>query len=152
MTFRNDDVRNTIDRELVDMINVFTKNKIPLTLAVEPSNLTKEVTDWLVEVKKEYTNLIEIMQHGYDHSIKNKIRKGEFGGQRNYEEQFNDIKRGKELMNQHFGALWFEAFNYPYGEYNSAAMTAVNDNGFRWYTLILMLNYRAEYFINLVIC
>jgi peptidoglycan/xylan/chitin deacetylase (PgdA/CDA1 family) len=34
-------------------------------------------------------------------------------------------------MNKYFGNLWFEAFNYPYGEYNPAAMKAANDCGYK---------------------
>lgn len=131
MTFRNDDVRNTLDKELIELVDIFTTNKVPITLAVEPANLTIEVVEWLKEIKIKFPEYIEIMQHGYDHSHKNKIRKGEFGGQRTYEEQYKDISHGKELMNKYFGNLWFEAFNYPYGEYNPAAMKAANDVGYK---------------------
>lgn len=131
MTFRNDDVRSTIDKELVEMLNIFTSNKVPLTLAVEPANLTQEVVDWLLEKKNIFPNYVEIMQHGYDHTVKNKIRTGEFGGQRSYEEQYKEIMHGKEIMNNYFGDNWFEAFNYPFGEYNPAAMKAANDCGYK---------------------
>ena len=131
MTFRNDDVRGKVDKELEEMVKIFIDNKIPLTLAVEPINLTDEVVKWLLAVKKESPSYIEIMQHGYDHTVKNKIRTGEFGGQRTYDEQYKEIHHGKELMNNYFGDQWFEAFNYPFGEYNPAAMQAASDCGFK---------------------
>lgn len=131
MTFRNDDVRGTIDKELVEMVDIFTGNEVPLTLAVEPANLSQEVVDWLIEIKNKFPKYIELMQHGYDHTVKNTIRTGEFGGQRTYEEQFEEIKKGKQLMDNYFGDLWFHAFNYPFGEYNPAAMKAANDCGFK---------------------
>ncbi len=71
------------------------------------------------------------MQHGYDHKVKNRKEKGEFGGQRTYKEQFEDIKIGKDLMDKWFGNLWFPAFNFPYAPYNPAAIKAVNDCGYK---------------------
>lgn len=129
--FRNDDVRGALDNSLVQITDLFIKHRIPITHAVEPANVTPEVVEWLLSVKQTNPDLIEIMQHGYDHSIKNKQQKGEFGGQRTYEEQYDDIKRGKELMNRYFGSQWFECFNFPYAPYNLAAIKAVNDVGFK---------------------
>lgn len=129
--FRNDDVRNKLDYSLIEITNIFMEKGIPITHAVEPANITEEVVSWLNSIKKQYPNLIEIMQHGYDHKHKNKIKKGEFGGQRGYEEQFKDIEDGKTLMDKYFGDLWFPAFNFPYGPYNPAAMKAVHDCGFK---------------------
>ena len=129
--FRNDDVRHTLDKTLIEITNIFIRNKIPLTHAVEPANVSKEVIEWLLFVKKKYPDIIEIMQHGYDHKIRNKFQKGEFGGQRNYAEQYKDIKAGKELMDKYFGNLWFPAFNFPYTQYNPEATKAVNDCDFK---------------------
>jgi peptidoglycan/xylan/chitin deacetylase (PgdA/CDA1 family) len=128
--FRNDDLRDKLDDSLIEITEIFIKNNIPLVHAVEPANITPEVVDWLVKIKQKKTDLIEIMQHGYDHKLKNKFKKGEFGGQRTYEEQLKDIKAGKLLMDKYFGDLWFPAFNFPYGPYNPAAIKAVNDCGF----------------------
>lgn len=129
--FRNDDIRNNLDDSLVKITKIFVEKNIPITHAIEPANVTKKVVDWLIEVKKKYPDLIEIMQHGYDHGHKNKIKKGEFGGQRSYEDQYKDIKAGKDLMDEYFGNLWFPAFNFPYGTYNPEAIRAVNDCGFK---------------------
>lgn len=139
--FRNDDVRQTLDEPLIEITNVFISNKIPITHAVEPANVSKEVINWLNSIKKAHPDLIEIMQHGYDHKIKNKFQKGEFGGQRNYEEQYNDIKTGKELMEKYFENLWFPAFNFPYAPYNPAAIRAVNNCGFK----VLNSHYNSKF-------
>ena len=129
--FRNDDVRNILDESLVELTMLFISHEIPITHAVEPANISKEVVKWLISVKKQFPSLIDIMQHGYDHTVKNKTRKGEFGGQRSYEEQFIEIKKGKEIMDDWFGDLWFPAFNFPYAPYNPEAIKAVNDCGFK---------------------
>jgi hypothetical protein len=158
--FRNDDVRGTLDKSLVEITNLFIQHKICITHAVEPANVTIEVSDWLMEMKKKNPGLIEIMQHGFDHSVKNKEKMGEFGGQRTYQEQYEDINRGYELMNQWFDEQWFHAFNFPFGPYNPEAMQALADNHFLvvngscgndwkrnlFYTAAHML--RKEYFLG----
>ncbi len=130
MFFRNDDVRDTLDDSLIELTEIFIRHNIPITHAVEPANITPEVIKWLKEIKRKHPGIIEIMQHGYDHKIKNKQKKGEFGGQRTYKEQYDEISAGKDLMNKYFGDLWFEAFNFPYAPYNPEAIKAVDDSKF----------------------
>jgi hypothetical protein len=110
---------------------MFIKRRIPITHAVEPANIAPPVVEWLLHFKNEYPDLVEIMQHGYDHTVKNQRQIGEFGGQRTYGEQYADIRSGKDLMNHHFGDQWFECFNFPYAPYNPAAIRAVNDVGYK---------------------
>lgn len=129
--FRNDDVRDQLDDSLIDITNIFINKNIPITHAVEPANITKNVADWLNNIKNKFPDYVDIMQHGYDHTIKNKFKKGEFGGQRGYKEQFIDIKNGKDLMNKWFGESWFPAFNFPYAPYNPAAIQAVDDLNYK---------------------
>ena len=129
--FRNDDVRDTLDSSLIKITELFIKHNIPITHAVEPANISPQVTKWLIETKQKYPDLIEIMQHGYDHKVKNSQKKGEFGGIRSYSEQYNEILKGKELMTLYFGDLWFQAFNFPFAPYNLAAIKALNDCGFK---------------------
>jgi peptidoglycan/xylan/chitin deacetylase (PgdA/CDA1 family) len=131
MIFRNDDVRESLDDSLIAVTNIFTSNNIPITHAVEPANVSNKVVEWILKEKSKFPRLIEITQHGYDHKIKNKIIKGEFGGQRTYEEQYDDISKGKELMNKYFGDLWFEGINFPFGVYNPDTIKAVNNVGYK---------------------
>ena len=129
--FRNDDVRNRLDNSLSQITDLFIKYNIPICHAVEPANVTQEVVDWLNYVKKMRPDLIEIIQHGFDHKIKNKSDRGEFGRKRTYNEQFHDIKLGQELMNKYFDNSWFEAFSFPYGIYNSNTLTILDKLNFK---------------------
>ncbi len=131
MYFRNDDVRHNLDDSLIKITNLFISHGIPITHAVEPANISSEVVIWLTNVKMQHPQLINIIQHGYDHTIKNKLIKGEFGGQRTYKEQLMDIKKGKEIMDSLFGSLWFPAFSFPYSPYNPEAIEALNDCGYK---------------------
>lgn len=134
--FRNDDVRGEKDESLVKLIEIFIDQQVPISLAVEPANLSAKVVDWLLFLKNAYPELIEIVQHGYAHKLHyihdkgGKIRKGEFGGNRTYEEQCQDILSGKQLMHEYFGNQWFPLFVFPYSGRNSAAIKALDSNGF----------------------
>jgi peptidoglycan/xylan/chitin deacetylase (PgdA/CDA1 family) len=128
--FRNDDVRNSLDESLIKITDIFIRHGIPISHAVEPANVTQQVVDWLLNKKKEYPGIIEIVQHGYDHSKKAITTSGEFGGSRNYEEQYKDIAEGKALLDKYFGTKWFPAFTFPYGAYNYETLRALKALGY----------------------
>ncbi len=129
--FRNDDVRECLDQELITLVDIFSKANVPISLAVEPANVTQEVVNWLLEKKKTYPDLIELIQHGYDHNKNLKYPKGsEFGKTRTFEDQYADIQKGKQLMNKYFKDEWFPAMAFPYGCYNAAALTALDKSAF----------------------
>lgn len=139
--FRNDDIRGSLDKELIDIHDLFVRRNVPIIHAVEPANVTPEVVAWLLQQSAKHPEILSLMQHGYDHTIKNKEKKGEFGGQRGYQEQYDDIAKGKVLMNQYFGDQWFEAFNFPYAPYNAEAISALDDVGY----LVLNSHYNCEW-------
>lgn len=134
---RNDDVRGTLDESLIKITDLCILKEIPISHTVEPTNVSQNVVDWLLKVKTESPNLIEIVQHGYEHKLNyqrvvgGKLKKGEFGGTRSYEEQFTEITRGKEFLDKYFGDNWFPLFTFPYGARNNAALKAVSDAGFK---------------------
>lgn len=124
--FRNDDV-NELTPELIAVSEIFFAAGIPIIHAVEPGNLTDACVDWLIEKKLQHGRLLEIMQHGYNHT---KHQSGEFGGTRSYREQYDDLRRGREIMERRFGEHWYPAVNFPYGPYNQATIRAVDDLGY----------------------
>lgn len=124
--FRNDDV-NELTPELIAISELLFAEGIPIIHAVEPGNVTDACVDWLLEKKARHGRLLEIMQHGYNHT---KHFSGEFGGKRAYQEQYDDLRRGREIMNRRFGDRWFPAVNFPYGPYNQATIRAVDDLGY----------------------
>lgn len=129
--FRNDDVRQTLDQSLIDLTMLCIKHNVPISHAVEPANIKPEVSEWLICVKKQFPHLIEIIQHGYDHNLENPEQKMEFGGERNYQEQYDDIKKGKEIMDHIFGKLWDPIFTFPYGTFNAHTLQAIDDLGYK---------------------
>lgn len=128
--FRNDDVRNVLDESLINLTELCLRNKVPISHAVEPANVSMEVIKWLIDQKKLHPELIEIIQHGYNHNLLNPNLKMEFGGSRGFEDQLNDLIKGKDLMDQHFGKLWSPIFSFPYGTYNQHTLKAINKLGY----------------------
>lgn len=125
--FRNDDV-NTLDSELVEITRRLTEQGVPLTHAVEPANLAPETAAWLLAEKAKAPRLVEIMQHGYDHMLR---EKGEFGGRRPYQSQLDDLRRGRRILEERFGDAFFPCLNFPFGPYNAASMRAADAVGYR---------------------
>jgi peptidoglycan/xylan/chitin deacetylase (PgdA/CDA1 family) len=123
--FRNDDVRGSLDKSLVRLTDIFVERKISISHAVEPANISTEVAQWLLAMKNRYPKYIDIIQHGYDHNLRNPLSKYEFGADRSFESQLDDILRGKMIMNSLFGEKWVPIFTFPYGSYNSDTLKAL---------------------------
>lgn len=126
--FRNDDLRDVLDAELINITELFIKHKIPIIHAVEPFNISKEVSDWLYDIKKKYPDLIEIIQHGYHHNLNNQFDYGmEFGDKRSYNDQYDDLQKGSTQMDTLFSDQWEKIMTFPYGSYNRNTLKAIND-------------------------
>lgn len=128
---RNDDVRNELDNSLVNITDLCLKYGACISHAVEPANVSTEVINWLKSIKHSFPSFIEIIQHGYDHNIKMKYPYGyEFGGDRNFESQYLDLRAGLELMDDYFGNQWERIITFPYGAFNHDTLKAVNKLGY----------------------
>ncbi len=125
--FRNDDV-NILDPELVEVTRRCTEQGVPISHAVEPANVTDEAVAWLRDQKVRDPRLIEITQHGYDHELRDR---GEFGGDRSYEDALADLERGRDILLEKFDGDFLSALNFPFGIYNQNAMRAADATGFR---------------------
>ncbi|MFH1119565.1 MAG: DUF2334 domain-containing protein [Bacteroidota bacterium] len=128
--FRNDDVRDKLDESLIRLTEVCMKHGVSISHAVEPANVSEEVVDWLISQKKQFPGLVEIIQHGYDHNLANPGQKMEFGGNRSFDDQYKDLKKGKETMDRLFGDLWSPIFTFPYGTYNLSTLKAIDQLGY----------------------
>jgi len=129
---RNDDVRSTLDPSLVYLSEQIIQHNLIISHAVEPSNISKEVVDWLLTLHQKHPQNIEIIQHGFDHSIKTVAPvRGEFGRGRSFEEQKNDIQKGSELMDQYFEKYWNRIFSFPYGTYDLNTLKALENCRFK---------------------
>lgn len=128
--FRNDDVRDILDKSLIDFTDMFIKFGFPVSHAVEPGNLSEEVAEYLTNLISKHPDLIEIIQHGFNHNKNNPTIKMEFGGTRDFRSQLKDINEGKVIMDNYFGKSWTHVFTFPYGTYNQATLQALDYIGY----------------------
>ena len=129
---RNDDVRHIIEPELEVFMDIIERQKVPVSLAVEPENITQPVINYLLAKHSFNPHLIEIIQHGLNHNIHQQYPYGiEFGGFRDYVSQMEDLQKGYALMDNIFGNKWNKILTFPYGSYNYETLQAVEDLGYK---------------------
>lgn len=129
--FRNDDIRDTLDDELVVITDICVRNKYPIWLAIEPENVSENVCEWLIKKKKESPDFVFLIQHGLNHNRENQYPdKTEFGWNRSYEDQFESLYIGKKLMDTKFNSLWTPIISFPYGAFNNETLIAASKIGY----------------------
>ena len=129
--FRNDDP-DTFEfgdkrTELRQLTDLFYEMEVPLIHACVPKTITDETVEYFKELKRKNPDLIEFVQHGYQHQL---YVTGEFDETRTYDEQYNDIKRGQEILKEKFGDLLFNGFVFPFGGYADYSMKIIDELGF----------------------
>ena len=134
--FRNDDVRSIVDNSLTELNNLFLELKIPVSHAVEPANISTESAEYLKNLKIDQPELVDIIQHGYNHKTNFDYRKfgkrirGEFGGLNTDEEEFDKLSKGKFIMDKMFPGIWTPVITFPFGSYNSNSIIAADRLGY----------------------
>lgn len=128
--FRNDDV--WVMTRKFEMINkIFLMKKIPLHHSVIPINISESSSKKFIDIKAKNPEIIEYGQHGYSHkNYGNENVKFEFLG-RSYEMQMQDIKNGKEIIENKLGPEACSVFTPPFHKYDENTLKAVNGLGFK---------------------
>lgn len=94
-----------------------------------PGKVEKELVDHTNDLKKNHPELIHINQHGFRHENHNDkdSYKYEFGENRSYKEQKEDIKKGEEIMKVKFGKNFSKIFSPPYYRYNDDTIELIKE-------------------------
>lgn len=126
--FRDDDASELVP-ELQQLIDVFNSAKIPLHIAAIPARLSKETASFLLDQK-----YIEIGQHGYSH--KNHATSGlsEFSQNRSYSQQYEDIRNGRERMQQLLGDDFQPVFTPPFHGFNESTLRCIQELDFKTFS------------------
>ena len=98
--FRNDDV-DDFQPGLEGVTNSFIDRRLPLSHGVVPYLVSDKTVSWLSGLAGSG---IEVIQHGFAHK---KFDKGEFGGNRSFESQWQDMSQGKKILEERFGEQFF---------------------------------------------
>jgi len=147
--FRNDDV-GELTIELISLTEIFIKENVPLNLEVVPKELSNETIIWLKELKEKYPNSIQIDQHGWSHvpyiCKEVKSSTGEFGKCRSYEEEYEDILKGKNKLIQEFGSDFSLVFTPPLNDFDEDTLASLQNLGFN-----IISGYRSPKFDRIVL-
>lgn len=124
--FRVDDV-GVFSNNLVTLTDIFVNHSIPASYQVIPKQLENETVDYLNkdEIKKYIS---DIGQHGYQHR---NWKKGEFNSSRSYEEQWNDITQGLEIIRTNFSDTWKGVFSFPWGQFDKNTLKVLQNNDYK---------------------
>ncbi len=129
--FRDDDVDED-EASLRRLLRLFPHAETPINLGVIPGRLTKAATSLLIEYKQQHPQLIELNQHGWQHTNHERSgKKCEFGPSRSFDEQLADLVAGQACMNEAFGQAWFPVFIPPWNRCTEATARALDQLGFR---------------------
>ncbi|MCB0265534.1 MAG: DUF2334 domain-containing protein [Calditrichaeota bacterium] len=111
--FRDDDAGWRTDR-LQALLKLFDRYHLPIDLAVIPTALDASTINFLKAAKATAPQRIGLHQHGYLHqNYQSEGRNCEFGSDRSLDAQFEDISRGKALLEDIFGRNALDAIFTP---------------------------------------
>ncbi|MCG3117640.1 MAG: hypothetical protein LLH30_18380 [Candidatus Manganitrophus sp. SA1] len=128
---RDDDV-DTDEESLQQLFDVTLAHYVPLNLEIIPGALTDSGIKLLDHHKHLHPNLFELNQHGWMHRNHEKVgRKCEFGISRTFDQQWEDISRGKALLEKIFGDKFYPAFTPPWNRCNEETFQVLDRLGFQ---------------------
>jgi predicted glycosyltransferase/peptidoglycan/xylan/chitin deacetylase (PgdA/CDA1 family) len=128
---RNDD-GNKDEDTLRQLFDITLSNQVPLHVAVIPTGLTPAGVRLLKDMKRAGSDLVELGQHGYQHlNHESEGRKCEFGASRSFAEQFEDIARGKKILEERLLEQFAPIFTPPWNRCTKDTFKALEQLGFK---------------------
>lgn len=146
---RDDDVFE-LSQKLEEFWQLSSKWRIPVIFGVIPKKIDSSTVKFLLRAKRKEPELIDIVQHGWEHknygSGKNKY---EFGDFRTYNQQKKDILKGRKLMEKYFGEEFFPAFVPPFHGYNKETLKIIDQLRFKIFSGGKKTNLKKTNFLDL---
>ncbi len=128
---RNDDVDND-EETLQHLFDITLARHVPLNLEIIPGVLTDSGIKLLDHHKHLHPTLFELNQHGWLHLNHEKEgRKCEFGISRTFDQQWEDISKGKALLEKIFGEKFYPVFTPPWNRCTEETHHVLDRLGFR---------------------
>lgn len=127
---RDDDVW-VDDAVFLELFEWLKKYNVPVVYGVIPMRLKDRMAQTLRKRKKNHPELLDIVQHGYAHQNYAIDGEGkyEFGASRTYEQQYEDIANGMQIMRRCFGSELTPGFIPPFHAEDKNTMKAVQALG-----------------------
>ena len=125
--FRDDDA-GWDDAALMHLVHLFERHDTPIDLAVIPSELGVRMGRWLAA---RIGNRLGCHQHGFAHvDHAQRGRRSEFGEDRGYDAQLNDLRRGWLALTQRLEGRVDPIFTPPWNRCSSDTARALGELGF----------------------
>lgn len=128
--FRADDVA-VPGKRFVQMMELFSRYRVPLSLAVVPARLTRVRWRYLKSFEKKNPSRWCWHQHGWRH-VNHEIegKKQEFGTVRAPFEIRQDLMRGKQRLTDLMGEAFFPVFTPPWNRCSVHTLQLLRELGF----------------------
>ncbi|MEY4166240.1 MAG: hypothetical protein RIR52_64 [Acidobacteriota bacterium] len=128
--FRDDDAADDIP-PLRRLLTLFETRRVPLNLEIIPGRLTDDGTGLLRDAASRHPDLIGLNQHGWRHENHERSgKKAEFGPSRDADKQAQDIRAGRQRLEEAFGHFFFPVFTPPWNRYSPATCQILTSLGF----------------------
>jgi len=112
--FRADDVA-VPGRQFEDLIRVFSRHRVPLSMAVVPAWLTRSRWEAIQHICRSGSDLWCFYQHGWRHKNHEPTgKKQEFGTARASEAIRHDLSQGRDRLASLMGSAFYPAFTPPW--------------------------------------
>jgi len=127
--FRADDVA-VPGRQFRDLIQVFSRHRIPLSMAVVPTWLTQARWQAIQKLCQTNSELWCFYQHGWRHANHEKEgKKQEFGPARTRQEIRRDLVRGRDRLQSLMGSRFYPAFTPPWNRCSTQTFEVLKNAG-----------------------
>lgn len=128
--FRDDDA-GWDDDALYRLLERFTAQQIPIDLAVIPQELGSSLTAELLAHYHADPDRLGLHQHGYRHvNHESEGRKHEFGPSRERDQQFRDLRAGRDQLETLLGDALDPIFTPPWNRCTEATTACLAELGY----------------------
>ena len=129
--FLRDDDIDEDEESLRHLLDITLSRTVPMNLQIIPKTLTEGGIRVLKDFNRVNPDLVSLNQHGWSHrNHEREGRKCEFGPSRNFQEQLEDISRGKTILETIFPMRFFPVFTPPWNRCTSDTFQALDALGF----------------------
>jgi hypothetical protein len=128
---RDDDV-GELTPEFERFFQLFFDRQIPVSYQIIPERLTQACADFLLAARAKRSDLVELGQHGLRHQmmVRGKLEFYEFGPERSFDQQSQDIADGRALLRQRLGETPVPVFTPPRHRYDRNTLKALAGQDF----------------------
>lgn len=114
------------------LISNLCRSGAKVSCSVIPALLETRCIQFLEEIARDYPGCLEINQHGWSHRNYSRSElEYEFGADRTYEQQLEDILNGKRRLDEAFGDIFIHVFTPPFASYDETTLLALKAAGFQ---------------------